>query len=356
VRVLFLLSCLEPAGSETYCVALAQAWQGKNTVFWISDRLHNGQTYVSMPIHRKAFPMGLINTWRVASYIRAQRIDVIHSHSRRAHWVAAQAAALTGIPHITTIHQPPPVHVFSKLFPCLGDQTIAIDEVVAHHLRKHFARSAKSVHLIRNGINLAQIIPSVRQIPNIKQVLLIGRLSGGRWRAFQFFLDVLQSASPALPPAHYKIVGRIPEERKTALVNQLSIVNSKISPSTVATLGHVSDLATLVRNSDAAIAAGRSALECLAQGRPVIVLGEGGVLGLAGPEVWTAALQTNLGDHLEPKNFEPAKLESALRALLSPRGDPQELSRWSRAQIEKDFDLQKVAAQVEGVYRQAMKR
>lgn len=355
MRILFLLSCLEPAGSETYCSSLAETWRGKHEVFWISDRLHNGQTYQSMPIHAKAFPRGVINTFRVTSFIRKNRIEIIHSHSRRAHWVAAQAAKLTGIPHITTIHQPLPVHFFSKLFPCLGDQTIGIDEVITDHVRQQFGQPAEKVHLIRNGIDIRAITPSLRQTPNVRQVLLIGRLSGGRWKAFQFFLDVLERATRGLPPAHYKIVGQIPDERREALIRQLSIVTSRIAPSTIATLGYVNDLATLIRNSDGVIAAGRSALESLAQGKPVILLGEGGVLGLCRPEIWTTALRTNMGDHLEPKDFNAIKMEAALRDLLSSRSTLQDLSQWSRAQIEKYFNLQAIAAQVETVYQRALR-
>jgi glycosyltransferase involved in cell wall biosynthesis len=192
VRILFLLSCLEPAGSETYCVSLVETWQSKHQVFWISDRLHFGQTYKSLPIHRKAFPLGFLNTWRVASFIRKNGIQIVHSHSRRAHWVGAQAAWLTGIRHVTTVHQPPPVHFFSKLFPCFGRETIAIDEAVVDRLTTRFGHPAAKIHLVRNGINLDQSAPSIRQVPNKKQVLLIGRLSGGRWRAFQFFLDTLK--------------------------------------------------------------------------------------------------------------------------------------------------------------------
>ena len=355
MKVLFLLSSLEPAGSETYCQSLAEAWQGKHEVFWISDRLHGGQTYQSMPIHRKAFPFGLLNTWRVAAFVRRHGIQVIHSHSRRAHWVGAQAASLAGAAHVTTVHQPLPVHFFSKLFPCLGDQTIDIDEVVAQHVRQRFKRPADRVHLIRNGINLAQYVPSARQVPNIKNVLLIGRLTGGRWRAFQFFLDVLERTARGLPPAHYKIVGLIPDERREALIHQLSILNSKIAPSKIETLGFINDLPGLIRNSDAMIAAGRSALECLAQGRPVVLMGEGGVLGLCRPDIWTTALQTNLGDHLVPADFSAAKLEAGLRELLSPRSDQLELNRWARTQVEKYFDIQSVAAQIDALYRRAFR-
>lgn len=353
MRILFLLSCLEPAGSETYCTALAEAWKGRHEVFWISDKLHSGQAYTSMPIHRKAIPFGVLNTWRVASFIRANRIQIIHSHSRRAHWVAAQAAWLTGIPHITTIHQPLPVHFFSRLFPCLGDQTIAIDEVIVDHLRRHFRHQDAAIHLIRNGINLSQIVPSARQAVNMKQILIIGRLSGGRWRAFQFVLETLERIAATLPPAHYKIVGQIPDEKRGTLVYQLSILGSKIAPSKIETLGYVKDLPVLIRNSDAVIAAGRSALESLAQGRPVLLLGEGGIIGTCRPENWTKAMRSNLGDHLEPKEFNPVKLEASLREILLPRADQPEISRWARDQVEKHFDIRAVASQIEAVYQRA---
>ena len=346
----------EPAGSETYCTALAEAWRGKHEIFWISDQLHNDQLYTSMPIHRKAIPFGLINTWRVASYIRKNQIQVVHSHSRRAHWVAAQAARLTGIAHVTTIHQPLPVHLFSRLFPCFGHQTIAIDEAVYDHLRTIYAQPADQVQLIRNGINLSNYMPSIRQSPKVKQILIIGRLSGGRWRAFQFILENLGRLAGTLPPATYKVVGQIPNERRAGLVDQLSILGSRLAPTTIELLGFVKDLSNLIRNSDAAIAAGRSALECLAQGRPVLLLGEGGVLGYCRPEIWPVALQTNFGDHIDPKSFAAPKLESGLRELLSPRADLSEVSRWGRAQVEKYFDIRKVASQVESVYQVALSR
>ncbi len=350
MRVLFLLSCLEPAGSEDYCVALEEAWRGKHGVFWISDKLFRGQTYRSLPIHRKAFPFGVLNTLRVAWFMRAHRIDIVHSHSRRAHWVAAQAAALAGIPHVTTIHQPLPVHFFSRLFPCLGDETIAIDEAVADHLRRRFARSPDKIHLIRNGMNLTYAIPSIRQTPNMMRVLVIGRLSGGRWTAIQFFLETLERLAKTLPAAHYKIVGRIPTERHAEFKSRLVRAGEKIAPSTIEALGYVGDLGALIQNADVGIAAGRSALECMAQGRPVIFMGEGGVLGLRKPDIWPAALRTNFGDHLEPKDFNALKLESALRELLNPRSNVQELNAWARTQVEKDFDIRNVARQVEMVY------
>jgi glycosyltransferase involved in cell wall biosynthesis len=204
------------------------------------------------------------------------------------------------------------------------------------------------VHVIRNGIPLTEFSPSLRDNPGQKKILLIGRLTGGRWNAFQFFLKTLEKAR--LPPALYQIVGRVPEERRAKLLDQLSILNSRIAPARVDLLGFVKDLAITIRNADAVIAAGRSALESLANARPVVILGEGGTLGLCEPASWPAALKTNFADHLTPAQFDPAKLESGLRAVLTPRGSFNELARWGRSQVEIYYDLAKIAPQIEKLY------
>jgi glycosyltransferase involved in cell wall biosynthesis len=353
MRVLFLLSCLEPAGSETYCLSLARAWQDRHTIFWISDKLHFGQSYTSFPIHAKAFPGGIANTLRVAAFIREHQIDLVHSHSRRAHWVAAQAAALTGVPHITTIHQPPPVHLFSRLFPCLGDHTIAIDEVVQEHLQKYFRRGIKRISLIRNGIELQPPLP--RQAGGDRRVLILGRMTGGRWRTLQFLFNVLKRSGKSLPKTCFQLVGRIPEERREELAAELKAINQALAPGWIETHDFVSDLRPLIASSQGVIAGGRSALESLAQEKPVIAMGEKVVVGLCNADNWAEARRTNLGDHLigAPDAFYPAKLEISLRELLGDSLDPG-LGRWGRRQVETDYNIRNVADAVDAVYQDAL--
>jgi len=350
MKILFLLSSNEPTGSETYCLSLAEAWRGKHEVHWISSRLHYGQIYTSLPIHQKAFPGGVINTARVWQYARKHGIEIIHSQSRRANWVAAQVASLLKVPHVATLHQLMPLHYFSRRFPCLGAASIAIDEVVADQLKKSFGVPASRVHLIRNGIDLSTYLPAPRTPPRAKQILVIGRLSGGRWKTFQFFLETLAASAKRLPPAIFKIVGRVPDERHEKLARQLASLNQSFAPTHIELLGHVNDLVTTIRNCDGAIAAGRSALESLASGKPVLMLGEGAVLGLCRPDTWTAALQTNLGDHVLRQNFNASVLETALRDLLSFQST-DELSAWGRRQVEQYYDVRRTAQDVDRVYQ-----
>jgi glycosyltransferase involved in cell wall biosynthesis len=354
LNILFLLSSLEPAGSETYSLSLAHAWQGRHRVFWISDQLHYGQDYLSLPIHQKAFPGGLFNTLRVSRCVRSHGIEIIHSHSRRAHWVAAQVSRLSDVPHVTTIHQPPPVHLFSQLFPCLGDRTIAIDEAVVGHLQAHFPGAAQKIALVRNGIDLEQFKPAEQrrasaERPKVKRILLPGRLSGGRWKAFQFFLDVLKRIKDSLPATTFQIAAHPPTDRQKR--SMLERATAEIVPHRFEMLGFAPNLPSLLASADGVIAGGRCAMEGLACGTPVIVLGEGGVLGLCTPESMPEAMRSNFGDHLEPDRFYPATLELALRQLLKDEPVLSNLPHWGREQVEKHYNIRTIAPQIEAIYQ-----
>jgi hypothetical protein len=96
-------------------------------------------------------------------------------------------------------------------------------------------------------------------------------------------------------------------------------------------------------------------LEALAGGKPAVLMGEGGLVGLCTPETWPTALRTNLGDHFEKKDFQTAKLETALRELLvQVPGD--ERTRWARQQVEQYFDARAIAQEVEKVYQWLISR
>lgn len=350
MNILFLLSCLEPAGSETYCVALAKAWGPKHRVFWISDRLHYGQSYISLPISQKAVPGGILNTWKVKQFVETNKIDLIHSHSRRAHWVAAQVSALTKIPHVTTVHQPLPVHFFSRLFPCLGNHTIAIDEVVAEHLRQNFHIAPERMSLIRNGIEMQNRLGSDHTTGQTPRVLLLGRLTGGRWRAAQFVFDVLKRCGASLPKTQFLVAGRVPPEHALELEQTLRTLNAMIAPSTIEAVGFIPNLADYVAGCNVILAGGRSALESLVQEKLVIALGEGGIVGLVSPETLETCLRTNFGDHLTGLQFRPAVLEMTLRQALSPQADIKTLETWGRQQVKMHYSIDRVAKAVEDLY------
>jgi hypothetical protein len=120
----------------------------------------------------------------------------------------------------------------------------------------------------------------------------------------------------------------------------------------------VQDLRPLIAGSTGVVAGGRSALESLAAEKPVIALGEKGVVGLCAEDTWADAMRTNFGDHFETGSdqFYPAKLEIGLRRLLAGGPAMADLGRWGRAQVEKPYAIQIVARDIEQVYQACISR
>jgi glycosyltransferase involved in cell wall biosynthesis len=348
MKILFLLSSLEPAGSETYCVALARAWGGRHDIHWISPQLHFGQTYTSLPIHKKSFPVGYQNVWHVYRYIKNNGIDVIHSHARRAHWVASHAARWAKIPHVTTIHQPPPVHFFSKLSPCLGDHTIAINENVVTHLKRHFPHGLKKLHMIRNGIDLSRHTPTPMKTATVREIAVMGRMSGNRWRAVIFLLNVLEKYAKELPPARYRLAGHVAPELADDVRTRVAKASSAVAPSSVVLEGYTDDVPGLLNSVHGVIGAGRSAMEALASERPLLVLGERGLVGFLDETTLPQALATNFGDHFEDRVFPMARMAEALKKLLLATD-----GSWGRTVVQKYYNVVDVAPSVEAVYAAA---
>jgi len=140
------------------------------------------------------------------------------------------------------------------------------------------------------------------------------------------------------------------------MTTSIGEVNRQIRPSFVETHDFVSNLPPLIAGSQGVIGGGRSALESLAAGKPVVALGERGVVGLCDKTTWGEAMRTNFGDHFPTRNdeFYPAKLEIGLRQMLGDRTQAAELGRWGREQVQQFYDLQKVADQVDRVYQESV--
>ncbi|MGQ0765370.1 MAG: glycosyltransferase [Gemmatimonadota bacterium] len=354
MKVLFLLSSLEPAGSETYCRSLERAWSGRHDVWWVSDRLFFGQEYLSLPITRKLIPHGLRNIVRLARECRRRRIDVIHAHSRRANTVAAGVSALTGIPYVTSVHLRHPDHLFQRLLPCWGRAALAVCETIRDNLLNVHHVEPVRVHLVRNGIDISSFQPAA-EAPEPGLVTFLGRMSGKRWNAVFALLEALPAALGSNDALRVRFTGHSAGDRREQLFREVGRLNERFGSGRVEVTPFEQDVRGVIAGSVAVVASGRSLLESMAMGRPVIALGEQEAIGLLGPDNLGDAMSSNFGDFPRQSVMSSAVLSDSLGrvAALTSR-ELSELGSWSRSQVESHYSLATTASQVEHAYAAAM--
>ena len=119
---------------------------------------------------------------------------------------------------------------------------------------------------------------------DVRRVVLLGRLSGGRRPAAQFFLDTLKRCCAALPPTTFQVCGRPPAGEESEWNRWTEEACRAATPSRVELRAFEKDLPSFLRGAAGVVAAGRSAMESMALGIPVIAMGERSLIGLVTPE------------------------------------------------------------------------
>ena len=171
-RLLFVASTHSQGGIERHSAALAAALQGHGVPVWFA-----------------CAPGGFVETWcresdvrtdlftvknsgdlgavlRLARLVCLHRIDVVHVHSRRDYVVAVLAVALAR----RVFEQRAALVLHAHMIRSLGgssplsarffergtDAVVAVSEAVSAHLLRRHPRCSKIIHVIPNGVDLAQ--------------------------------------------------------------------------------------------------------------------------------------------------------------------------------------------------------
>ncbi len=117
-----------------------------------------GAEHIQLPIGRKALS-SLRHVFGLRRLIRQQRPDIVHARSRLPAWLGWWA--LRGLPvgqrphFVTTVHGLNSVNRYSAIM-ARGERVIAVSQTVREHLRRHYAVDDDRMVVIARGIDPAQ--------------------------------------------------------------------------------------------------------------------------------------------------------------------------------------------------------
>lgn len=359
MKILFLHSGWELTGALTYARALEAAWRSHHEVYWASDRpFFQNCRYFALPLSRKLIPHGLRNAVAVARIIRRHGIDILHSHSRRANCVAALASCLTGVPYVTTAHLRMKRHAWNRMLGCWGARTLAICESIASHLKTVNGVPEGRVAFVRNGIDTQYFRP-MPEIPIGAEpsFLVVGRISGHRWRAAAFVLSMLPEILRRFPSTRVRFAGAVEPKHAEEFRDGIRRINEVYPSARVEHLGFVDDIRPWIARSTLVLAAGRSLLEALAMEKPGLAVGEEGGFGLLTPQNYEQARSTNFGDFTYSQRgvYNGRLLVEGVARVFSDASSAQAaLGSWGRSMVLRDYNASRVAEDVENVYRQVL--
>lgn len=296
----------------------------------------------------------VFSVWRGLIRVGA---DLVHTNSLKCHLLGGLAAKLARRPlvwHVRDIlTEEEGLSLLRRAALTLKPRIIAISSAVA----EQFTDLPVSVTLIRNGIPLDEFSPGPknRQLQaqlglsaDDEVVCTVGRLTP--WKGHVALLEALSMMAKDRPHLRLMIVGEVAfwensyEGELKEKADDLGIAGRVIWT------GFRDDIPEFLRLCDVLVLPsvdepfGRVLIEAMAVGKPVIGTNSGGI-----PEIIVEG-ETGL---LVPPNDAPA-LAAAMEKILSDPPSAQKMAAAGMQRARDLFDANRVAEQVQEVYRQLL--
>jgi len=307
LTVLQVLPALDSGGVERGTLEIARALVAaghRSLVVSRGGRLvaqleAEGSEHIALPVDRKA----LSSLWQVGPFrqlLAERQPDIVHARSRVPAWIAWLAwrkLPEAQRPHfVTTVHGLNSVSFYSAIM-TKGERVIAVSETVRDYIRTHYPQCPEErIRLIYRGVDpaefphgyqpspdwLAQWRADYPQLAGKMVLTLPGRIT--RLKGHEAFITLIETLKAKGLPVHGLIVGGAEAKKQAYLAEIQARVAQRGLSDDISFTGHRSDMRDIFSQSRLAFSLsskpetfGRTTLEALSIGTPVVGWGHGGV-------------------------------------------------------------------------------
>ena len=283
----------------------------------------------------------------LSKLLRAERIQVVHTHNTFANFYGALAAKWAGVPVVLNTQHGRgcgsswKARCQFRIANRLTQRIVGVSRDVARLCQQDDPASRNKIITIWNGINLERF--TYRGPKVIPTAISVARLS--REKDFPTLLNAVKSVLTHVPDFRLRIVGDGPERATIErTIDALNLQNH------VELVGERHDIPDLLAEAGFFVSSTRSEglsltlLEAMAIGLPIVTTSVGG-----NPEI---VVEGQTG-RLVPDN-DPAALARAILQMCHQRDTWTVMGRLGRQRVEENFEIRKMIGSYESLYEELL--
>ncbi len=320
-----------------------------------------GVRHVTLPLASKN-PAAVLKAYNgLKKLIRSERFDLVHAHARIPAFVCGLLQKKLRFPFVTTAHWVFKVTPLWKRLANWGDAQMAVSEDIKQYLIDNYAQPADNIFVTVNGINTEVFSPAA-DAETVKtelglsesrhRIVTVSRMDESRGMAQLCLAKTAERLLETYPDLEIVVVGDgvIATERNLLLdVKKIAAdLEKKYGRKIIFTPGLRTDTPNLIAAGDIFVGASRAALEAMSVGKPTVVCGNEGYIGIFDESKRDIAYKTNYccrgcGDVSEDKLYRDV-------CKLFDETDLAAAGAYCREVILADYSAARTARDYEKLY------
>ncbi len=369
MRILQINSAKNFGGGERHLVDLVQGLRGKGHQIFVALRQEaKWQGKLQIPSEKLFFlplrnAFDVLSAWRLAKFIKREKIEVVHAHLARDYYLAALAVRFApSAKFVLTRHLLFPLNGFQRLALKNLAKAIAVSHGVAASLQVNKVVENDKIAVIYNGVNVEKfrlattdsaMRNAMRREFAPENELLIGTI--GELRAHKGHEEFIRAAAMVakkFETAKFLVVGADNSRKKEYSKHLQQLAEDLHLPEKIIFTGWRDDLPSIYAGLDVFVSSARS--------EPFgLVLAEAMVSGCAIVATETVGAKEVLVDNgekcakiVEVGNVE--KLAEAVVGFLSDENLRRRFGKLAQKSAVARFDQQRMIDETEKVYLEVL--
>lgn len=369
-NILIATMRLDIGGAETHIVELAKGLsrEGFNVVVASVGGVYEAELIKSkikvyrVPLDNKK-PHNVIKAYYLLkSIIKSNNIDLVHAHARIPGFICGMLHRKLGFPFVTTAHGTWKTGYGLKYITNWGQKTVAVSEDIRKYLLGNYKIQDRDIKVTINGIDTDRFSPGTdcsdlmsefNVTPQDRKIVYISRFDNDRSYIINKLLEIIPELADSIRNLKVIMVGG--GDILDSVREKAQEINGRTGSNTVIVTGPRTDINKFNALADLAIGFGRSSLEALSSGKPLILAGNDGYIGILDASSLEAAVKSNFSGRGKSR-AEAGVLKNDITSVLSmSKEESSRLGEFGRSLIESSYSVKRMVQDNVEVYMQLLK-
>lgn len=370
-NILITTMRLDIGGAETHIVELAKGLsrEGFNVFAASTGGVYEKELIKSnikvyrVPLDNKK-PHNVIKAYyMLKSIIIKEKINLVHAHARIPGFICGLLHKKMGFPFVTTAHGTWKTGYGLRYITNWGQKTMAVSEDIRKYLLDNYKIDDKNIKVTINGIDTDKFSPSVdysdimselKLAPEDRKIVYISRFDSDRSYIINKLLEIIPELAEKMQNLKVIMVGS--GNILDLVKERAQEINSRTSRNSVIIAGSRTDINKFTAMADLFIGFGRSSLEALAAGRPLILAGNAGYIGILDKNSLDAAIKSNFSGRGKSKAESESFKNDIVKVLQMGDEERKALGAFGRSMIENNYSLKRMVQDNIEVYMQLLEQ